>query len=284
MWNSSSRNNFTKTVKIAGLAMAYHPHGDKSIQDAISAMAQDFPFANNYPLVAGEGTFGDVVDPSAIASPRYTEVKLSDFVKDMGFFESLPDIDYALNYDETEDEPIFFVGKLPVVLLNSIMGIATGFRTNIPGHRLGDVVDSMIECLKKGKPRKLVPWFKGYEGPLQYWRNDNGENILTTGFGFIQEDGKTFMVAAPQNWNRTKVIDYLEALIDKKDGELRDYTDFSTNVFKIELAFKRGFKPTEENLKSVFARVNNETPVYNIITTDGSLENHGPEAIIKRFI
>ncbi|KPA31266.1 DNA gyrase/topoisomerase IV, A subunit [Leptospira interrogans] len=84
MWNSDARNRYTKTVKVAGLAMGYHPHGDKSIQDALSQMAQDFTFANNIPLVSGEGTFGDVLDPSAIASPRYTEVKLSDFVKDLG--------------------------------------------------------------------------------------------------------------------------------------------------------------------------------------------------------
>ena len=126
MWNSDARNRYTKTVKVAGLAMGYHPHGDKSIQDALSAMAQNFTFANNVPLVSGEGTFGDVLDPNAIASPRYTEVKLSDFVKDLGFFESLPDIDYIRNYDETEDEPIFFVGKVPIVLLNHIQGIATG--------------------------------------------------------------------------------------------------------------------------------------------------------------
>ena len=101
MWNSDARNRHTKTVKVAGLAMGYHPHGDKSIQDALSAMAQDFTFANNIPLVHGEGTFGDVLDPNAIASPRYTEVKLSDFVKDLGFFEGLADIDYVKNYDET---------------------------------------------------------------------------------------------------------------------------------------------------------------------------------------
>ena len=283
MWNSTSRNNFTKTVKMAGLAMAYHPHGDKSIQDALSAMAQEFPFANNYPLVAGEGTFGDIVDPSAIASPRYTEVRISDFAKDMGFFESLPDIEYVRNYDETEDEPIFFVGKVPMVLLNNIMGIATGFRSNIPGHRLKDVIASMISYLKKGKIIKLSPWYRGFNGKVEYWKNDNGDMVLTTGFGFRREGSKVFLTDAPQNWNRTKVIDYLENLIDAKNNELRDYTDFSTNIYNIELFFKRGFQPTDENLHKVFARVNNESLVYNLITTDGLLENHSPENIIKRF-
>ncbi|MBL8992358.1 MAG: DNA gyrase subunit A, partial [Spirochaetia bacterium] len=57
MWNSVAKNDFTKTVKVAGLVMGFHPHGDASIQDAISAMVQDFPFSNNYPVIAGEGTF-----------------------------------------------------------------------------------------------------------------------------------------------------------------------------------------------------------------------------------
>jgi len=283
MWNSSSRNTFTKTVKMAGMAMAYHPHGDRSIQDALSAMAQNFAFANNYPLVEGEGTFGDIVDPSAIASPRYTEVRISQFAKDLGLFESLPDIEYARNYDETEDEPIFFVGKVPVVLLNPIMGIATGFRCNIPGHRLTDVVDSMIEFLKKGKPKKLSPWYRGFNGEIKFWTSENGEGVLTTGWGFTQEGGKTFLTAAPQSYTRVKVVDYLEALMEDKEGELNNYTDFSTDTFKIQLDFKKGFKPTPAHLQKLFARVNNESLCYNVITTNGSLENHDPEEIIKRF-
>ena len=263
--------------------MAYHPHGDKSIQDALSAMAQKFTFANNYPLVAGEGTFGDVVDPSAVASPRYTEVRISDFAKDVGFFESLPDIEYVANYDETEDEPTFFVGKIPVILLNSIMGIATGFRTNIPGHKLGDVIDSMIECLKKGKPKKLAPWYRGFRGFQEFRLNDDGEPVFSTGFGFSRAEGKVFLTDAPQNWNRSKVVDYLESLIDSKDNVLRDYTDYCTDVYKFELAFKRGFAPTDENLMKLFSRLNNESLVYNVITTEGRLERQTPESIIRRF-
>jgi len=283
MWNSSGRTQFTKTVKMAGLAMAYHPHGDKSIQDALSAMAQGFPFANNYPLVAGEGTFGDIVDPSAIASPRYTEVRLSDFVKDAGFFESLPDIEYVLNYDETENEPTFFVGKVPVVLLNSVMGIATGFRCNMPGHRLRDVGASMKAFLKSGKPGKLVPWYKDYNGLLKVWKNDNGEDVVTTGFGFERDKGTIYLTDAPQTWNRTKVMDYLETLLADKDGPLKDYADYSTSTYKIELIFKRGFDTSDEFLHRLFARQNNEILVYNVITTDGRLEFHRPESVVKRF-
>ena len=70
------------------------------------------------------------------------------------FFEGLADIDYVKNYDETEDEPIHFVGKVPVVLLNQIQGIATGFRCFIPGHKLSDIVESQVAYLKTGKAKK----------------------------------------------------------------------------------------------------------------------------------
>jgi len=283
MWNSDARNRHTKTVKVAGLAMGYHPHGDKSIQDALSQMAQDFTFANNYPLVHGEGTFGDVLDPSAIASPRYTEVKLSDFVKDLGFFEGLPDIDYVQNYDETTEEPIHFVGKVPVVLLNHISGIATGFRCLIPAHKLSEVVKSQIAYLTKGKPTKLEPWYKDYNGEIKYAKNENGNWIVTTTFGFTWEGDNLFLTDAPQTWNREKVVNYLDDLVDKKDSWLKDYVDHSSQKFKIELVYKKGQKPSDAEIREIISRENSETVTINVITHDGKLKNFGPEELVKRF-
>jgi DNA gyrase subunit A len=283
MWNSDARNRYTKTVKVAGLAMGYHPHGDRSIQDALSQMAQNFTFANNFPLVSGEGTFGDVLDPSAIASPRYTEVKLSDFVKDLGFFESLPDIDYVKNYDETEDEPIHFVGKVPVVLLNNIQGIATGFRCFIPGHKLSDIVESQVAYLKTGKPKKITPWYKDYKGQVRLYINDNGSEIMTTTFGFTRKDGKIYITDSPMNWNREKVIVYLDEILERKDSWLKEYIDHSSQTFKIELVPKKGEEPTDEQIMELLAKENNETLAYNVITHEGKLRNYPPHELIKRF-
>ena len=283
MWNSDARNRYTKTVKVAGLAMGYHPHGDKSIQDALSQMAQNFTFANNIPLVSGEGTFGDVLDPSAIASPRYTEVKLSDFSKDVGLFESLPDIDYVLNYDETENEPIYFVGKIPLVLLNNIQGIATGFRCFIPAHRLSDIVESQVAYLKTNKPKKLQPWYKDYHGEIRLAENENGSLIMSTTFGFIWEGNDLYLTDAPQSWNREKVINFLDDILDKKDSWLREYVDHSSQKFRIELVYKKGDKPSESDIKSLFSKENSETLAYNVITQDGLLRNYTPEQIIKRL-
>jgi len=283
MWNSDARNRYTKTVKVAGLAMGYHPHGDASIQGALSQMAQNFTFANNIPLVSGEGTFGDVLDPSAIASPRYTEVKLSDFVKDLGFFESLPDIDYVKNYDETEDEPIHFVGKVPVVLLNNIQGIATGFRCFIPGHKLSDIINSQLAYLKTGKPKKITPWYKDYKGEIRLYVNDNGSHIMTTGFAFTWEDDTLYLTDAPMNWNREKVVTHLDDIIERKDNWLKDYVDYSSQTFRVELIFKKGEKPSEKEIKELFSKENNETLAYNVITHEGKLRNFQPDEIIKRF-
>ncbi len=283
MWNSDARNRHTKTVKVAGLAMGYHPHGDRSIQDALSAMAQDFTFANNIPLVHGEGTFGDVLDPSAIASPRYTEVKISDFAKDLGLFESLPDIDYVKNYDETEDEPIHFVGKVPIVLLNNIQGIATGFRCFIPGHKLSDIIESQVAYLKTGKPKKIKPWYKSYNGEVRTYKNDNGSEIMVTTFGFKWEGESLFLTDAPQNWNREKVVNYLDEILDRKDNWLKDYMDHSSQTFRIELLYKKGEKPTENQIKELFNKENAETLTINVITHEGRLRNFPTDEIIKRF-
>ncbi|MEK6795856.1 MAG: DNA gyrase subunit A [Spirochaetota bacterium] len=283
MYNSSARNAFTKTVKVAGLVMGYHPHGDRSIQDAISAMAQEFPFANNYALIAGEGTFGDVLDPSAIASPRYTEVRLSEFAKDVGIFDCLEDIDYIPNYDETDKEPVFFVAKLPLVLINPAQGIATGFRCSIPSFRLGDVVDALIKFLVKGKVPKLTPWVKGYDGEVKYWKNEARALVVTTTFKTAVEKGTVYLTDAPQGYNRERAIGLLEKLLDNKTDWFNNYTDYSHERFHIELNLKRGVKPLPENMPGLMDVVTNDVCAYNMITAAGKLEEICPEDVIRHF-
>ena len=281
MWNTTARNQFTKTVKVAGMVMAYHPHGDRSIQDALAAMAQEFPFANNHALVAGEGTFGDALDPQAIASPRYTEVKLSDFSKDVGLFESLDDIDYIANYDETDNEPVFFCAKIPLVLLNGIQGIATGFRCNIPPFRLQNIIDSMIFFLKTAKVRKLNPWVRGFLGPLRYEKNENNDFIFSSGFNLTQEGNAVFITDAPQSFNRERVVALLDRLLEEKADYLGGYTDHSRDRFRIELDIKRGKKSSQlHGITDVF---NNEVTAYNMITVEGTLAEIMPEEVIRRF-
>ena len=284
LWNSVARQTFTKTVKVAGLVMGYHPHGDASIQDAIAAMTQDFTFANNYPLIQGEGTFGDVIDPKAIASPRYTEVRLSEFSKDVGLFESIPDIDYVPNYDESAQEPVFFVPKVPVVFLNNITGIATGFRCSIPGHKLSDIVDACVLCLKGKEPKPLHPWYRGFRGTHKLWQNPNKQWIYTTGFGFEKRDGLYCLTNVPQNWNREKTVEYLDQITANDDSPLRGYTDRSTDTFDIVLLPRKGRRLDPRALESIFSKTHNEVLTINVITHQGRLVEMDPISLVKRFV
>lgn len=284
MWNSSAKTHFTKTVKVAGMTMAYHPHGNASIEDAIASMTQSFCFANNYPLIEGEGTFGDILDPKAVASPRYTEVRISKFAHHVGLFQSLNDIDYVDNYDETSKEPIFFVPKVPLVLLNPTIGIATGFRCNIQARSLKDVVDCMHLHLSRKSFDEIDPWYRDFQGFSKIERDDLKNRFFVTGFGFAKEKEKIFLTHAPQNWNREKVIAYLEALLKFEDNDLRDYTDYSMDQFKIELFFSSRKKPTIEQLHTLFDKRNRESFEQYVINANGKLEHLTDREIIANFL
>ena len=294
MWNTQARDTFTKTVKVTGLVMGYHPHGDASISDALCQMAQQFTFANNYSLVSGDGTFGDVLDPKAIASSRYTEVKLSHFAKDVGLFESIPDLDYVPNYDATSKEPVFFVPKIPTLLLNPILGIATGFRCNIPGHRLTDVAKVMIAFLQKQQQQKnpsslrqktlLIPWYRGFKGVSRFEKDEQDNVSYTTGFGFHQKDGIFTLVSAPQGWNREKTILYLEDIVSQNFLPLRGYKDLSRDTYQIEFVCKRGATLTLKKLQDVCNKTNKEVIVQNVITPSGKLMEKNNFDLITEFI
>ncbi len=290
MWKTAARDRFTKTVKVAGMTMAYHPHGNTSIEDAIASMVQGFAFANNYPLVEGEGAFGDVVDPKAIASARYTEVRLSSFAKDCGLFESLDDIAYVPNYDESENEPVSFVPKIPLVLLNPSLGIATGFKCCIPARRLKDVAAQVIYLLGNTSLQSknsvfIQPWYRHYKGSWNFEKNENEEFVFETGFGFtMTSDSKLFLSDVPENWNREKVIEYLELLLNDENTNLRDYQDLSTDSFHIQLFFKQGIKPSLRQARNIFTKKTRQTLEQHVILPNGTLRKCNDTEIIKQFL
>lgn len=201
----------------------------------------------------------------------------------MGFFESLPDIDYVKNYDETEDEPIHFVGKVPIVLLNNIQGIATGFRCFIPGHRLADIVKSQVNYLKTKKPLPLKPWYKDFNGEVKMAETEAGNTTMSTTFAFKWEGDILYLTDSPMNWNREKVISLLDDILERKDSWLKEYVDYSSQTFRIELQYKKGEKPSQKEIMALFNKEDIQTLAMNVITYDGKLKNFKPEEIIKRF-
>src|ERR671934_2903380 len=128
-------SGFKKCAKIVGEVMGnYHPHGDQAIYDALVRLAQDF--AVRYPLVDGQGNFGNI-DGDNPAAERYTEARMTEVAARLldGIDEDT--VDFRANYDGREQEPSVLPANFPNLLANGSSGIAVGMATNIPPHNVG---------------------------------------------------------------------------------------------------------------------------------------------------
>jgi DNA gyrase subunit A len=133
-----------KCARIVGEVMGkYHPHGDQAIYQALVRMAQDFTF--RYPLVRGQGNFGNVDLPAA--APRYTEAKLNRLSDEMLADINKETVDFTNNYDDTLKEPSVLPTRIPNLLINGAQGIAVGMATSIPPHNLSEVLQGVIALL-----------------------------------------------------------------------------------------------------------------------------------------
>src|SRR3954451_1583168 len=144
-----------KCARVVGDVMgSYHPHGDQSIYDTLVRLAQ--PFSMRYPLVDGQGNFGNI-DGYPAAAMRYTECRLARLATEMLRDIDADTVDFKPNYDESRREPEGLPARLPGpgsrppplpnLLLNGSAGIAVGMATNIPPHNLGEVVDALVALI-----------------------------------------------------------------------------------------------------------------------------------------
>ena len=141
----SPGGGFRKSAKIAGDVMGnYHPHGDAAIYDAMVRLAQDF--AMRYPLVDGQGNFGNI-DGDAAAASRYTEARMAPGAEALldGLDEDA--VDFRPNYDGTLNEPIVLPGAFPNLLANGASGIAVGMATNVPPHNIDELIAACLAMI-----------------------------------------------------------------------------------------------------------------------------------------
>ncbi|WP_375263206.1 DNA topoisomerase IV subunit A [Palleronia sp.] len=156
---------FRKSAKIAGDVMGnYHPHGDAAIYDSMARLAQWF--AVRYPLVDGQGNFGNI-DGDNPAASRYTEARMTVAADALlaGLDEDA--VDFRPNYDGTLTEPVVLPAAFPNLLANGASGIAVGMATNIPPHNIGELVDACIHLIKTPDARDdtLLNYIKGPDFP-----------------------------------------------------------------------------------------------------------------------
>ena len=152
---------YKKSARVVGDVIGkYHPHGDASVYDAMVRLAQDF--ALRYPLVEGQGNFGNI-DGDNAAAYRYTEARLTKTA--MLLMEGLDEgtVDFIATYNGEEEEPEIFPGPFPNLLANGASGIAVGMATSIPSHNAAEVIDAALELIDNPQAdhARLMELFQG---------------------------------------------------------------------------------------------------------------------------
>src|SRR5881409_814236 len=154
-----------KCARIVGDVMgSYHPHGDSAIYDTLVRLAQ--PFSMRYPLVDGQGNFGNI-DGYPAAAMRYTECRLTRIATEMLRDIDADTVDFRPNYDESRREPEVLPSRFPNLLVNGSAGIAVGMATNIPPHNLCETIGAIVELVDNpgADADRLMRHIKGPDFP-----------------------------------------------------------------------------------------------------------------------
>ncbi len=151
-----------KSARVVGDVIGkFHPHGDTAVYDAMVRMAQDF--AQRYPLVDGQGNFGNI-DGDNAAAMRYTEARLTDVALLLLDGIEQDAVDFRPTYDGSENEPVVLPGGFPNLLANGASGIAVGMATNIPPHNVAELCEAMLFMLEN-KDAQIGDIVKIVKGP-----------------------------------------------------------------------------------------------------------------------
>ncbi len=180
---------FKKCARVVGDVIGkYHPHGDTAVYDAMVRLAQEF--AVRYPLVEGQGNFGNI-DGDSAAAMRYTEARLTDYA--LAMLEGIDDdaVDFRENYDGSETEPVLLPAAVPNLLANGASGIAVGMASSIPPHNLDEVCQALTHLIKfpNATIDKLLSFMPGPDFPTGGVLTETAENIRTayaTGRGSLR--------------------------------------------------------------------------------------------------
>jgi DNA gyrase subunit A len=261
---------YRKCARVVGDVLGkYHPHGDQSVYDALVRLVQEF--STRYPLLGGHGNFGSV-DNDPPAAMRYTETRLAPIAHEALLGEiSTATVDFAGNFDNSQQEPTVLPAQVPILLINGCSGIAVGMATNIPPHHIGEVLDGAIALIDKpdlpdAKLWELIPGpdfptggeIMGIEGIHDAYRT--GKGIITVrGISHVEvasvqakltkskkRRDSLIITELPYQVNKAAWIEKIADLVNggKIDGiaDLRDESD--REGMRVVIEIKRDAAPT----------------------------------------
>src|SRR3954452_448980 len=253
---------YKKCARIVGEVMgSYHPHGDAAIYDTLVRMAQ--PFSLRYPLVDGQGNFGNL-DDDPPAAMRYTECRLARISTEMLRDIDADTVDFKPNYDESRKEPEVLPARFPNLLVNGSSGVAVGMATNMPPHNLGEAIDAVLAMIDepdigveklmqhvKGPDFTTGAFVVGRSGIRDAYRTGRGRIVMRTR-AHIEElrGGRNAIVVTALPYGVRKggdpgVISKIAVLVnDKVLTEISDLADHSDRSgMRIQIDIKREAVP-----------------------------------------
>ncbi|SDG98032.1 DNA gyrase subunit A [Psychroflexus sediminis] len=253
-----SNKSHKKSARIVGEVLGkYHPHGDTSVYDAMVRMAQEWSM--RYQLVDGQGNFGSV-DGDSPAAMRYTEARMRKISEEMLADIDKETVDFALNFDDTLEEPTVLPTRVPNLLVNGASGIAVGMATNMPPHNLTEVVDGVNAYIDNRdiEIEELMTYIKapdfptggiiyGYEGVKDAFMTGRGRIVMRAKAEIEEVKGKECIVVTeiPYQVNKADMIKKTADLVNDKKIEgislIRDESD--RNGMRIVYILKKDALP-----------------------------------------
>ncbi|QMU78714.1 DNA topoisomerase IV subunit A [Streptacidiphilus sp. PB12-B1b] len=294
---------YVKSARVVGEVMGrLHPHGDASIYDTLVRLAQ--PFSMRLPLIDGHGNFGSLGNDDPPAAMRYTESRLT--AASMAMVESIDEdtVDFAPNYDGSEQEPGVLPSAFPNLLVNGATGIAVGMATNMPPHNLGEVVAAARHLIKHpgADLDTLMRFIPGPDLPT------GGRIVGLAGIRDAYENGRgTFKIRAkvtvedvtprrkglvvtelPFNVGPEKVISKIKDLVNAKKlqgiSDVKDLTDRSHGL-RLVIEVKNGFVP-EALLEQLYKLTPMEESfgINNVALVDGQPLTLGLKELLEVYV
>ena len=310
--NLTHRAAYKKSARIVGDVIGkYHPHGDTAVYDALVRMAQDFSM--RAPLVDGQGNFGSI-DGDNPAAMRYTEARMTKLAEELLADIDKETVDFVPNYDDSMKEPDVLPSRVPNLLLNGSSGIAVGMATNIPPHRLDELIDALL--MRIDNPESEVsdlisviqgPDFPtggiifGKKGILDAYKTGRGRIKVRAKTHIEQNRNKEVIVVdeLPYQVNKAKLIETIANLVKEKQiesiSEVRDESDREGIRVVIELKkdamseiiLNNLYKSTQmqTTFGIIMLAINNKEPkVFNLPELLDLFLNHRKTVVIRRTI
>lgn len=295
-----SNRPYKKSARIVGEVLGkYHPHGDKSVYDAMVRMAQEWSL--RYPLVDGQGNFGSI-DNDSPAAMRYTEARLRKIAEEMLDDIYKDTVNFQLNFDDSLEEPTVLPSKVPCLLINGASGIAVGMATNMAPHNLAEVIDGTIAYINNHDItiEELMKYIKapdfptggiiyGYDGVREAFETGRGRIVLRGESTIENQHGRDQIIVTsiPFQVNKSEMIKKTADLINEKKIEgitdIRDESD--RNGIRIVYDLKRD-SVTNVILNKLYQLTPLQTSfsVNNIALVNGRPMQLSLKDIIKYFI